>query len=87
MRIALISQEYPPARHGGLGTQTFLKAHGLAALGHEVQVVCHSADGQRHAEDQGPVRVTRIPGFDEVLDIRTEAVRWLTLQRSSCRRN
>src|SRR5438093_665826 len=37
MRIGLVSQEYPPeTAHGGIGTQTYLKAHGLAALGHAV---------------------------------------------------
>jgi hypothetical protein len=41
MRICLVSQEYPPeTAKGGLGTQTYLKAHGLALLGHEVHVIC-----------------------------------------------
>lgn len=40
MRIALVSQEYPPdTAHGGIGTQTWNKARWLAAHGHEVHVV------------------------------------------------
>lgn len=36
MRIALVSQEYPPeATHGGIGSQTHLKAHGLISLRHK----------------------------------------------------
>ena len=47
LRIALVSQEYPPeTAKGGIGSQTFLKAHGLAALGHEVHVISRSADGK-----------------------------------------
>ena len=34
MRLALVAQEYPPeTANGGIGTQTHLEAHGLAALG------------------------------------------------------
>lgn len=79
MRIAFASQEYPPeTAHGGIGSQTYLKAHGLAGLGHEVHVVSHSTDGRRHEYDDGPVRVTRIPGADDRLAIHTDPVRWLT---------
>lgn len=40
MKICLVSQEYPPETGGGgIGTQTYLKAHGLTARGHEVHVV------------------------------------------------
>jgi glycosyltransferase involved in cell wall biosynthesis len=79
VRIALVSQEYPPeTAHGGIGTQTYLKAHGLAALGHEVHVVSHSTDGSRHETRDGAVRVTRIPGADGRLPIRTDPARWLT---------
>ena len=79
MRIALVSQEYPPeTAQGGIGTQTYQKAHGLAALGHEVHVITHSTDENKHTYDDGPVHVTRIPSFDKKLDIHTDQVRWLT---------
>ncbi len=78
MRIALVSQEYPPeTAHGGIGTQTHLKAHGLAARGHEIHVVSHSTDGRRHEYRDGRVSVTRILGADARLPIHTEPARWL----------
>ncbi len=66
MRICLVSQEYPPGHTGGIGTQTQVKAHGLAARGHEVEVLTAGPDTGRWLctrEDAG-VRVheLRIPG-------------------------
>src|SRR5215203_2728092 len=79
MRIALVSQEFPPETgSGGIGTQAYQKAHWLAAHGHEVHVISHSLDSDRHESQQGRVHVIRIPGFDEVLPIATDEVRWLT---------
>lgn len=79
MRIALVSQEYPPeTAHGGIATQTHTKAHRLAALGHHLHVISHSVDGQRREYQDGAVHVTRIPGFDSELQINTEPARWLT---------
>lgn len=79
MNIALISQEYPPeTAHGGIGSQTYDKAHGLAALGHAVHVISHSIDRARHESLDGPVHVTRIPGCERRLPIQTEIARWLT---------
>jgi hypothetical protein len=40
VKICLVSQEYPPeAGDSGIGTQTYLRAHGLAARGYEVHKV------------------------------------------------
>ena len=79
MRIALVSQEYPPeTAHGGVATQTLAKAHGLAALGHAVHVISHSVDAQRHVVRTGAVEVIRIPGYDSHMGVNTEAVRWIT---------
>jgi glycosyltransferase involved in cell wall biosynthesis len=79
MRIAFASQEYPPETgFGGIGSQTYRKAHGLAALGHEVYVISHCRDADRHEYDQENVRVIRIPGGDDELPIATEAARWLS---------
>jgi glycosyltransferase involved in cell wall biosynthesis len=79
MRIALVSQEYPPeTAKGGIGTQTFLKAHGLVALGHEVHVISRSPDRKPSRRDDGGVQVTRIPGGETRLPIFTEAADWLS---------
>jgi glycosyltransferase involved in cell wall biosynthesis len=46
MRVCLVSQEYPPeTAHGGIGTQTWNKAHQLVALGHEVHVLSCGKEG------------------------------------------
>lgn len=79
MRIAIVSQEYPPeTAYGGIGTQNYAKAHGLTALGHDVHVISHSTDDRQHAYSDGDVQVIRIPGFDNRLPIATEEVRWIT---------
>jgi glycosyltransferase involved in cell wall biosynthesis len=79
MRIALVSQAYPPETGGGgISTQTYAKAHGLAALEHDVHVISHSPDTSRHELRDGEVSVLRIPGYDARLAIHTEPARWLT---------
>ncbi len=79
MRIALVSQEYPPeTAKGGIGSQTFLKAHGLAALGHEVHVISRSPTPARTESHGGGVQVTRIPGFESRMAVYTEAADWLS---------
>ena len=79
MRIALVSQEYPPeTAKGGLGSQTFLKAHGLAALGHDVHVISRSPDGNGSTRNDDRVHVTRVPGFESRMQLFTEAADWLT---------
>jgi glycosyltransferase involved in cell wall biosynthesis len=79
MRIALVSQEYPPeTAKGGIGTQTFLKAHGLATLGHEVYVISRSAEGKSSSRIDHGVHITRVPGFDGRMQIFTEVADWLT---------
>jgi len=79
MRIALVSQEYPPeTAHGGIGSQTYLKARGLAALGHDVQVLSRSTGAKASDAKDGPVRVRRILGVEARLPVTTEPVEWLT---------
>lgn len=61
MNICLVSQEYPPETGGGgIGTQTFLKAQGLSARGHEVHVVSTSWDEQARMYRDGAVMIHRI---------------------------
>jgi glycosyltransferase involved in cell wall biosynthesis len=52
MRICLVSQEYPPGYVGGIGTQTRVKAHGLVAQGHEVEILTAG-------DESGPPLATR----------------------------
>jgi glycosyltransferase involved in cell wall biosynthesis len=79
MRVALVSQEYPPeTAKGGIGSQTYAKAHGLAALAHEVHVVSRSPDRVRREYHDGDVHVTRIAGFSDRLPLYTPAAEWLT---------
>lgn len=69
MRICLISLEYPPETGwGGVGTQTWVKARGLARLGHEVHVLACSADDrpELRSETHGGITVHRLhpPGYE-----------------------
>lgn len=62
MKICLISQEYPPETGGGgIGTQTYLKAHGLTARGHEVHVVSSSVDEKPRTYKDRLATIHRIP--------------------------
>ncbi len=79
MRIALVSQEYPPeTAKGGIGTQTHAKAHGLAARGHEMVVISRAPDGIRSERMDGAVRVVRIGGFEKRMPVHTEIADWVT---------
>jgi glycosyltransferase involved in cell wall biosynthesis len=79
MKIALVSQEYPPeTARGGIGTQTAAKAKGLAALGHEVYVVSRSIDSTRYEHRDGLITVIRIPGFEDRIAEMTDIVQWIT---------
>lgn len=75
MRIALVSQEYPPeTAKGGIGTQTYAKAHGMARRGHEVYVISRNTAGTRREARDGEVHVTRVPY--ERMAIYTDAADW-----------
>src|SRR5258706_1534693 len=79
MRICLVSQEYPPDKaSGGIGSQTYIKAHGLVSRGHEICVVAAGRSDTGREGWDGPVRVVRIPGFHPRMRLNTEPVRWLT---------
>jgi len=61
MRIAIVAQEYPPeTAKGGIGTQAYAKAHGLARLGHIVTVLSRSTTDQRQERSDGKVRIIRV---------------------------
>jgi glycosyltransferase involved in cell wall biosynthesis len=70
MRVCLVSYEYPPeTADGGIGTQTWNKAHGLTKLGHQVAVLSCSGRGSDlplRSSDESGVLVHRMrrPGED-----------------------
>ena len=79
MKICLVSQEFPPrSRGGGIATQTFAKAFGLASLGHEITVLTAGSPAERSADEANGVRVIRIPGIHARLPIYSDAAYWLT---------
>jgi 1,4-alpha-glucan branching enzyme len=77
LRIGLVSQEYPPeTAKGGIGTQTYLKALGLSAIGHGVRVISRSLEeGRTEAEDSG-IRVIRVPSTP--MAVYTDIADWVT---------
>jgi glycosyltransferase involved in cell wall biosynthesis len=62
VRICLVSQEYPPGYVGGIGTQTRVKAHGLLARGHEVEVLTagHESGPALSTREDGGARVHQL---------------------------
>ena len=64
MKICLVSEEYPPdTARGGIGTQTWNKAHWLARLGHTVHVLSSSKNPQADlkTETADGIMVHRMP--------------------------
>jgi glycosyltransferase involved in cell wall biosynthesis len=77
LNIGLVAQEYPPeTAKGGIGTQTQLKARGLAALGHQVRVISRSTEAKRTERNDGAVRIIRTPSTS--MAIHTELADWLS---------
>jgi glycosyltransferase involved in cell wall biosynthesis len=72
MTLCFVSQEYPPETGGGgIGTQTWLRATGLAARGHTVHVVAASWDDRHRTTTDGGATIHRIaeprlrvPGYE-----------------------
>jgi glycosyltransferase involved in cell wall biosynthesis len=80
VRIALVSQEYPPeSAHGGIGSQTSTKARVMAALGHEVHVIScgGEADRELRVVDRDGVTVHRLPTPERETLIETEVAWWV----------
>lgn len=79
MRICLVSQEYPPeTADGGIGYQTYAKAHGLAHRGHQIHVISTSEEHRLQEYADGPVHVLRIPGYWDRMPICSKPVEWIT---------
>jgi hypothetical protein len=60
LRLCLLSREYPPQGHGGIGQWTREVAIGLAARGHEVTVIARALDGPARIDFLEGVWVHRI---------------------------
>ncbi len=62
MKICFVCNEYPPARHGGIGVFTRMLAAALAGAGHEVRVAgaCRAQAGLAQEADEDGVRVWRL---------------------------
>ena len=72
LTLLIVSQEYPPeTAHGGIGTQSHLKAHGMARLGHRVIVLSRAIGDVQTETTTDDVLVIRIPGMEQVFDINT----------------
>jgi glycosyltransferase involved in cell wall biosynthesis len=79
VRIALVSQEYPPdTAHGGIASQTYRKAHGLTELGHAVHVISRSSDGTERKVRDGDVEVTRLGVRHDGVVSHTDVADWIT---------
>lgn len=61
MRICFICCEYPPAKHGGIGSVTQVLGRALVAAGHEVRAVGVYAHAADRSEDDAGVQVFRLP--------------------------
>jgi glycosyltransferase involved in cell wall biosynthesis len=78
MKILLVSQEYPPESSGtGIGTQTGLKARGLARRGHTVHVICSTYSGETGASDEYGVTVHRLPHPSVEAPFSELSVQWI----------
>jgi glycosyltransferase involved in cell wall biosynthesis len=77
MNIAVVSQEYPPeTAKGGLGTQAYAKASGLARRGHNVHVITRAGSEARPGVTQSDgKRVIRLAG--PRLQAHTEVADWI----------
>ena len=87
LRVLLVSANYRPSV-GGIEQYVDNLAHGLAARGHVVTVVACRTDGAASEEQDGNVRIVRLPATD-VLDSRLNVpyplpepfAAWRTLRR------
>lgn len=59
MNVCFLSREYPPEQSwGGIGTHVYNMSHGMAEIGHQVDVICLTERREESYEDGG-VRVHR----------------------------
>ena len=63
MRVCFVCCEYPPAKHGGIGSVTQVLGRALVSAGHEVRVVgvYSSLEGLPATDEDGGVQIWRLP--------------------------
>ena len=63
VKICFVCNEYPPARHGGIGVFTRMLAVALARAGHDVRVIgaCRPQPGLPGESEEDGVRIWRLP--------------------------
>ena len=61
MNLVYMCNEYPPGRHGGVGTFTRTLARAMAGRGHRVTVLGIYPPGQAGVTTDQGVRVVRLP--------------------------
>src|SRR3954465_8939703 len=77
MRLCIVSPEDPPEPGGGgIGTPSYLKAQGLSARGHHVEVVSASWDNPR-SEYDGKALVHRIKPSDLGIESMDDSMEWM----------
>jgi glycosyltransferase involved in cell wall biosynthesis/GT2 family glycosyltransferase len=78
MRLCFISQEYPPARGGGIGRFTVDMASELARSGHDVHVITRQAIDSASIDFEDGVWVHRIPSSSQMSPIwDTDPAKWV----------
>ena len=60
MHICFLCNEYPPGKHGGVGSFTQTLARSLVARGHKATIVGYYLNGREGVEDDQGVRVIRL---------------------------
>ena len=75
----MVSQEYPPGPVGGIGTQTEVKARGLADMGYTVELLTPGDEGLRRtsASRAGDVTVHRFPPVGADFPVYRPEAYWL----------
>ena len=81
MRVCLVSREYPPET-GGIGTQTFLKAHALTDLGHAVHVVTAASDANAGLSLDAEVVLHRVADPSSELPFSESSVQWIAYSQT-----
>lgn len=82
MHIVYISREYPPTlRGGGIATYVQNVAVALVEAGHRVTVICAADDTSKASDEQeGNLRIIRLPGGDFVVPSVEKAYPWRKLR-------
>ncbi len=76
MKVALVSQSYPPFGSGGIASQTLAKARGLSTLGHQITVITSGNGDSRVKKEVDGIELIQLPATSGGFANPTEIVRW-----------